>query len=511
MSKETESLLLRQQYRDEILARLKKSRLIVLPCYFLSLVYFLYLDINTSHFMPAAYARLFPLTVVVIFGTVCLLPKWYRRWGYQLHHLCLFSVMAMMTFILSQSVEKSFYNSAITALIMVILIVLVEERGGLRATIPIYLIPMLSLFAYFFWVELPTLKATSLSNPIMFTITSLIYSKVQEGFRWRDFLNMKTIEQQQIQTENLYKDVLVKNTEIAQQKDEITSQNGELTQLNEELTVLLETVEQQNKAIQQQNSKITSSITYAKRLQTAILPYEQKIEQAFGNENYFILYKPKDIVSGDFYWLYTDNEQTILAVVDCTGHGVPGAFMSVIGCQLLAEIIEQRHIFQPDKVLNELHKQIRRILKQDQSDNRDGMDLLLIRWQKASQLLQFSGAMNPLFLHDSLVAENGLIEIKADKKPIGGHQAEDERIFTLHEINIIAPTTLYLCTDGYQDQFGGAKSKKFMVRQLKELLVSIAKEPMLAQKEILNQKIEDWSIEGAESQVDDITIIGIRL
>lgn len=461
--------------------------------------------------MTAAYARLLPLAAASIFGIVCFLPKWYKRWGYFLHHFTLFSVMVMITFIVSQSTEKTFYNSAITALIMVIVIILVEERGGLKVTLPIYLFPILCLIGYFVWIELPLPKATALSNPVIFTFTSLIYSKVQEGFRWRDFINMKTIEQQQNETNRLYTDLLVKNTEIAQQKDEITSQNEELKQLNEELTVLVETVERQNKSIQQQNSKITSSITYAKRLQTAILPLEQRFEQAFGGENYFILYKPKDIVSGDFYWLYSDSEQLILAVVDCTGHGVPGAFMSVIGSQLLSEIIEQRRIFSPDMILNELDRQIRRVLKQDQSDSRDGMDMLVIRRKNTTQIVEFAGAMNPLYFIQVTEKEQVFNEVKADKKSIGGHQVEGERIFTLNEIEIKASTVLYLCTDGYQDQFGGAKGKKFMVSQLKDLLTSISQEQMQAQKEILHQKIEDWREEGSENQVDDITIIGIKL
>ncbi len=417
--------------------------------------------------------------------------------------------MAMMTFILSQSVEKPFYNSAITACVMVIVIVLVEERGGLKMTLPIYLIPAIACGTYFFMIDLPRPKAMMLGNPVIFIIVCLAYSKVQENFRWRDFLNMKIIELQKKEAEGLYSEGLIKSNEILDQKDEIYVQNQALLQLNEELTQLVSTVEQQSHAIQLQNSKITSSITYAQRLQSAILPQEQRFAQALGVDNYFILYQPRDIVSGDFYWLYSDAHQFILAVVDCTGHGVPGAFMSVIGSQLLTELVELRQVYSPDKILNEMHRQIRRILKQDQSDSRDGMDMQLIRWQKDQQKLQFAGAMTQCYYLQ--LADGKLQEIRADRKAIGGEQAEEERLFTLQEIEVTSPTLLYLCTDGYQDQFGGPKGKKFMSSQLKALLTSLADQPLKDQQTALARTIEDWRAVGNEQQVDDITIIGLRI
>jgi serine phosphatase RsbU (regulator of sigma subunit) len=183
--------------------------------------------------------------------------------------------------------------------------------------------------------------------------------------------------------------------------------------------------------------------------------------------------------------------------------------MSVIGSQLLTELVELRQVYSPDKILNEMHRQVRRILKQDQSDSRDGMDIQLIRWQKDQQTLQFAGAMTPCYC---LTLANGqLLEIRADRKAIGGEQAEEERLFTLQEIEVTSPTLLYLCTDGYQDQFGGPKGKKFMSSQLKTLLASLADQPLKDQETILAHTIEDWRALGNEQQVDDITIVGLRI
>lgn len=507
---------LKEQYQEEILMKLRRTRIFVLPCYLLTLLYFLYVDIYKNDFMPAAYARIPALATTALFGMICLNQKFYLKWGYFLHHFSLLVVMGMMTFILSQSVEKPFYNAAITACVMIIVIVLVEEKGGLKVTLPIYLIPAICLSIYFIYIDIPSKKVSALSNPIAFIMICLVYSQVQERFRWREFLNMKTIQKQREETEKLYEDVLTKNKEIATKKDEISTQNEELTQLNEELTVLVETVAQQNKEIQSQNTKITSSITYAKRLQTAILPNSERFEDTFGKDNFFIFYKPKDIISGDFYWLHDDETQVILAVVDCTGHGVPGAFMSVMGSQLLSEIVEQKQIFSPNKILDELHIQIRRILKQEHTDNRDGMDIQVIRWQKNNHILQFASAMNPLYyivnrgLNDE-EAQDTIVIIKADKKSIGGYQNEATRVFTLNEIELKESMILYFFTDGYQDQFGGKQGKKFSTGQLQELLLNIQHEDLASQQEILAQRIADWQHEGNEYQVDDITAIGIRI
>lgn len=290
-----------------------------------------------------------------------------------------------------------------------------------------------------------------------------------------------------------------------------------------------EKIELINTEVQMSNKKIMSSMNYAKRIQNAILPHRSAIEDAF--EDSFVLFKPKDIVSGDFFWFSERGNKKFIAAVDCTGHGVPGAFMSMIGNNLLSEIVNDLDIESPDKILTELHKRVRLALRQQETENRDGMDMALCVIDEDAGTLEFAGAKNPLLFigydDDGKVMLN---TIKGDKMPIGGMQREAERIFSKHtlqirEENIVLaggnengnyevkkmplPKTFYIFSDGYQDQFGGRKSRKFMMKNFRRLLERIHDQPMAKQRDTLKEIIEMW-MEG-EQQTDDILVIGFRV
>ena len=247
-------------------------------------------------------------------------------------------------------------------------------------------------------------------------------------------------------------------------------------------------------------------------------------------DNFFVLFNPKDIVSGDFYWFAEAEGKTVMAVVDCTGHGVPGAFMSMIGNDLLNDIVLVRHITDPGKILSELDKGIRHALKQDETQTRDGMDIALAVIDFAKGQLHYAGAKNPLVY----IQNNEFFTIKAGKMPVGGKEEESfkDKTFTTHTIEFTPihcgemfvrkdsrrsqsdsfggeGLTFYLFTDGFQDQFGGEKGKKFMLGKMKELLLTIHQKPMAEQKEILNQIINSWR--GNLEQVDDICVFGVRV
>ncbi len=271
-----------------------------------------------------------------------------------------------------------------------------------------------------------------------------------------------------------------------------------LVKLNQELG-------QQYTIIAHKNKDITDSINYAKRIQTAMLILDEQVKNAV--PEHFILFKPRDVVSGDFYWFAEKEDKIIVAVVDCTGHGVPGAFMSMIGDSLFNSIVHDREIHEPNIILNELHKGIRTALKQSETDNRDGMDLSLLVIDAKNNIAQFAGAKNQIIY----IQNNQLFEIKANKMPIGGEQPEEERLFTLHNIDITQPTMFYLFSDGFQDQFGGKQGKKFMIAQMRELFLKIHHEDMSTQREILDDAIHDWMIQGKEKQVDDITVVGMKV
>jgi serine phosphatase RsbU (regulator of sigma subunit) len=264
-----------------------------------------------------------------------------------------------------------------------------------------------------------------------------------------------------------------------------------------------------NQKIKQQNETITSSINYAKRIQEAMLPKND--HQHYFADNSFILFKPRDVVSGDFYWFapirngHTNGAYDIaFAAVDCTGHGVPGALMSMIGMNALNSIVS-RGISNSHHILENLHHEIRTALKQENTGNNDGMDLSLCIYRKEKGVLEFSGAKNKLIY----IQDNELKHIKGDIHPIGGSKSKPVLNFNRHEITINKPTMVYLFSDGYQDQFGGSNNSKFMSKRFYELLHQIHHLPLHEQHDKLHQAFEQWKAD--TRQTDDVLVIGIRI
>lgn len=263
--------------------------------------------------------------------------------------------------------------------------------------------------------------------------------------------------------------------------------------------------------IKEKNKDITDSINYAKKIQEAILPPLEILKNRY--ENSFVLYQPKDIVSGDFYWfnlagineLKNNYPYIIVAVADCTGHGVPGAFMSMIGSNLLTHIVLDREINSPDEALTELDKRIKKALKQEVEDNesKDGMDICLCAIHKEKEILHYAGANRPLII----IRNNEIIEYAPNKFPIGG-QHVFHKIFNAHTIELKENDCIYMFTDGFCDQFGGPKGKKFMKKQFLEILLRIHTMDMKDQMKILSNSFKDWK--GTMEQTDDVLVIGIK-
>ncbi len=267
-------------------------------------------------------------------------------------------------------------------------------------------------------------------------------------------------------------------------------------------------IKKQKEAIDEQHLQIRNSITYAQRIQEAMLPMESQLLKTFPES--FIFFRPRDVVSGDFYFFSktrdkNDKMQYYISAIDCTGHGVPGAFMSLIGHTILTDIIKEGTT-EPDIILNKLHKQIRYSLKQHKTDNRDGMDMSLCVIKEEGRVVEFAGAKNPVIY----IQNNEQHIIKGDFVPIGGLQMEEERVFKKHIIEVKEPTMFYLFSDGYMDQFGGEIGDKYMSRNFYKLLHNIHNEPTQIQKDILSKTLEEW--QGPEyKQIDDILVMGFKL
>ncbi|MEM6298867.1 MAG: SpoIIE family protein phosphatase [Bacteroidota bacterium] len=282
------------------------------------------------------------------------------------------------------------------------------------------------------------------------------------------------------------------------------SQNQVANIFQKRIEGLLRNVRESREELQQQHEQMTASINYASRIQQAMLPDAGLIHRLFP-EN-FIFYRPRDIVSGDFYWFGEENGQYLAAAVDCTGHGVPGAFMSMIGNDLLTELIREKKLTDPGEILTQLHLRVRSALRQGQTKNRDGMDIALISYNPKAKILRFAGAKNPL-----LISENGgaIRRIKGDRAAIGGTIKDFQ--FTTHTFELSAPTQIFLYSDGFQDQFGGKDKRKFFSKRFRELLGSLCSETPEVQCQKLETTFDNWLKEGNTEQTDDVLVIGIQL
>jgi serine phosphatase RsbU (regulator of sigma subunit) len=256
--------------------------------------------------------------------------------------------------------------------------------------------------------------------------------------------------------------------------------------------------------IEEKNRDITASINYASRIQRAMLPGPSDIKGLSSKS--FILYLPKDIVSGDFYWFTRISGKLIIVAGDCTGHGVPGALMSMLGISFLEEIVNEREITESGQILNELRKEVQRALHQKgtKEEAKDGMDIALCVIDRSKKMVQYSGAYNSLYL----IRKGELIEYPADRMPIGIFDFSDKS-FTSQDFPYLSNDIIYMFSDGYADQFGGPNSKKFKYSALKELLLKIHDLPMKEQKQKLENEFLKWKV--ANPQTDDVLIMGLRL
>ena len=306
-----------------------------------------------------------------------------------------------------------------------------------------------------------------------------------------------------------------KNVLLGRQKHEIEEQQEELLQQSSKL-------EETHRQLEKYNRKVLHSINYAQRIQNAMLPEEADFQHLITDS--FIYFQPRDIVSGDFYWFTetclraTENQlafsgndyssqrsaKMLVAAMDCTGHGVPGAFMSMIGFNFLNDI-EHKGIFQPNEILNTLHLSVRRFLKQDETANKDGMDAAICFIDPQEKVLEFSGANNPLVY----IQDGEMHVIKGDRSAVGGVDTDRNHRFVRHTVSIEKETWVYLFSDGYQDQFGGAEGRKFMSKKLRELLLEIHPQPFELQKQCLSDTMNQWM--GSTAQIDDILVIGFKV
>jgi serine phosphatase RsbU (regulator of sigma subunit) len=371
-------------------------------------------------------------------------------------------------------------------------------------------------------VLIPLIYVTLYSSLYSGTVISVYESIVSRLFIISS-MHMAAILQVLIFSFGIARKIRLDEIEKAQIQAQIIEQLKENERLKDQANLELERkVEERTREISEQKREITDSIDYAQRIQLAVLPGEEELEQIM--PAHFVFFSPKDVVSGDFYWIKKVKESLIVVAADCTGHGVPGAFMSMLGISLLDEQLGKARLDSPGKILDNLRAKVKEMLVQKgrAEEQKDGIDMAMAILNQDTKELKYAGAHNPLYLirrngltsglekrQETSLVHKGycLYEFKGDRQPIGFHPEETK--FTDHRITLLDQDTIYVFTDGFVDQFGGEKRKKFKTSRFKELLLSMQEESMEKQKELLVGAFESWR--GTNEQIDDVCVIGFRI
>jgi serine phosphatase RsbU (regulator of sigma subunit) len=350
-----------------------------------------------------------------------------------------------------------------------------------------------ALFGAYFIAKLissPVLSLAKLTNKI--SVDKDYSLRVDEGnfgqemkILYSGFNNMLKV----IETQN--NEILIAFKEIYEQKNQIESQKHK--------------IEEQQEILKEWNKDITSSIQYAKNIQTNMLVSIDVVKDV--HRNLFVLFEPRDVVSGDFYWFEHIGDDFFFSAIDCTGHGVPGAMISVIGYNFLNQIVKERKVYEPHKILDALDKEIREFFRKDSEDvtSDDGMDIAIARLNLKSKKMQFAGAYNPAII----IHQEEVIELAADRQALGSVKSGEKSPFTLKEFQLQKDDCVYLFSDGYADQFGGPQGRKFLKKRFRKLLTEIAPLSVEEQQKILENTFFDWM--GSNHQVDDVIVMGVKI
>ncbi|MFH2094840.1 MAG: SpoIIE family protein phosphatase, partial [Bacteroidota bacterium] len=300
-------------------------------------------------------------------------------------------------------------------------------------------------------------------------------------------------------------EILMKNETLMQQKEEIEAQRDFVMMQGDKIARQRHKIQQQRDFVTKQKEEVEASIQYAKKIQHALLPPEEYLHNSL--PEHFILFRPRDIVSGDFYWATEKEGKLVIVASDCTGHGVPGAFMSMLGVAFLNEIVNKMENIHAGIILDNLRDIVIHSLHQTGKfgESQDGMDIALCVLDLSSRRLEYAGAYNPLYM----IRDGELIEFKADKMPIGYYHAAGDKLFTTNEIELQEKDRLYIFSDGFADQFGGPNGKKYKYSRFKELLLEIHEKPMIEQRQILDKTFIDWK--NKHDQIDDVVVVGVRV
>jgi len=467
-------------FYDEFFRNSEANVPISLPVYFLTLI--LFLQVSKRYLM---------------------LEKNLPGWNTMTNLLMFFLALSIPYYYLTVYVDR-FYNNFL-AFSSLFIFVIAALMGLIEA---ILLFKKEPKAKYFLIANLIVVISLAI-NIFLENKYPVVIGSVLQGFIFTIGLaeEIKILDQQKLRFQQsligqLEVNLKLKEDQTVVLENKVSERTKELKKANNELTEKNTIVHQQKELLEIRSKEIKDSIEYAKRIQNASFPSQKILEKI--TSDYFIFYKPRDIVSGDFYWFGEVDEKVILIAADCTGHGVPGAFMSMFGIAFLNEIVNKEKIFYPNEILDTLRERIAGSLNRadDEFETMDGMDMSVLTIDKSNSKIYFSGAFNSLYL----IRNEVLQIIEADKMPVAFYQKMDH--FTLHTMELIKGDSFYIFTDGFIDQFGGPRGKKFLNKQLKEIILAISHLPMAEQHLQISQSFSEWK--GNYFQVDDVLMIGLR-
>jgi serine phosphatase RsbU (regulator of sigma subunit) len=407
------------------------------------------------------------------------------------------SLIVMIYCIIIIDHGTAFFSQSTEAALLILAIVTIEIRGDFKTIFAIYMIPIFFLgLLFIIELNITKLEIMLISHQLAFVIIGMTYTSIKEKMNFDTYKSQLKLEVEKLKTDDLVHSLTEYSEEIKSQKEEISVQRDQ----SEEQRLMLEHQKQEQQ----------SNLSYASRIQLSLLPTNDILKKNF--DDFFVFIKPRDIVSGDFYWSAKVGDWTYFAVADCTGHGVSAAFMSILGITFLNETIREFEGLTPGLILNRLRNLIIETLHQstEHLDNQDGMDISLCAYNNITRRLIYAGANSSMLLirNNAFIPE--IKQVKGDKMPVSVYLRMDS--FTNQEFSIQQGDQIYLFSDGYADQFGGNKGKKFKLGHFKEMLIQNSGLTMREQRKMLTQFLDNWTNQpqARYEQTDDILVLGLR-